>query len=289
MRIPRHWAKGSYTGRDRAGNPRTFQAWGWSSSSLEAARSAGEAAARRIFDRLQRDEERGAGPYDYLDRPLREEIVESVAHEGAVLAAITRNHYGALVLNTSSVCFADVDFPRAVPNGILDALVLAFSAARREQRRRLAEEATIEHVRGWLRRHPGRALRLYRTCAGLRLLFTDRLYEPASQGIAQLFSELGTDALYRRLTEKQECFRARLTPKPWRCGCPRPPRGYPWNDPAAEQAYREWQRDYEDRSRSFRVCRLLERLGTGPADERIAAVMELHDRHTCGADGAPLA
>jgi hypothetical protein len=55
----------------------------------------------------------------------------------------------------------------------------------------------------------------------------------------------GSDPLYSRLTAKQECFLARLTPKPLRCGCKRPSSLYPWDTPDQERAYRCWQAKYE--------------------------------------------
>ncbi len=52
--------------------------------------------------------------YAYGDRPLREEIVRSVAGDGERAAVVTRNSFGCLVLNTAGVLFVDVDLPRAV-------------------------------------------------------------------------------------------------------------------------------------------------------------------------------
>lgn len=288
MRIPPYWAKGRFTARDRDGREQVFEAFGWSFESNEAAAQEGRQRAERVHQRLSRGVP--SDDYDYLDRPLREETLETVAGpEGKTIAAVTRNHYGARILNTASVCFVDVDFPAPRAAGFWDAVMMAFSAKRRRERQREAETTAIETVYRWYRKHPERALRLYRTAGGLRLLLTDDTYEPTSAVVAEIFEAVGSDPLYRRLTAKQDCFRARLTPKPWRCGCERPPNRYPWATPEAEAAYRAWEREYESAAGGHTVCRLVEELGTMSDDPVVAAVVALHDRQTCRGTRLPLA
>lgn len=287
MRIPPYWAKETHTGTDHKGKRRTFAACGWSFESLAAAKNDALARARRIFDRLASGVR--TDTYDYLEHPLREEIVETIGRDGDPIAVITRNRYGALVLNSASVCFVDVDFPPARPQGFLADLLSIFSKNRREQRTQAVEEETLRRISGWAGDHPDRSFRLYRTRAGLRLLFTDRLYQPTSEETARLLRDLGSDEMYRKLTSKQACFRARLTSKPWRCGCRRPPNRYPWDNVEAENAYRHWQRDYEHKCARFASCRLVENFGDHDLDEPIAAIIEVHDRYACGDEQAILA
>ena len=50
--------------------------------------------------------------YGYGERPLREEITQPVSSSaGSEIAVVTRNLYGALVLNTLNAMFIDIDFP----------------------------------------------------------------------------------------------------------------------------------------------------------------------------------
>ena len=217
MRIPRYWARGNHAGVDRRGQETAFWAWGWSFNSLTQAKEEAKARAKRIFDALTSG--RSPDSYDYLEYPLREEIVDSIGPDGEEAAIVTRNRYGALVLNCRAICFADVDLPEVKSTGLLEALILLFSARRRREKARAIEQAGIERIRAWSECHPENSFRLYRTAAGLRLLFTDRDYDPVSEEASNLLRELGSDALYMKLTLRQECFRARLTPKPWRCGC----------------------------------------------------------------------
>lgn len=279
MRVPKYWAKEDYTGTDRQGKDKSFSAWGWSFQSLGEARDEAKARARRIFDALT--SARDLNAYDYLECPLREEIVDAIGPEGQEEAIITRNRYGALVLNCRDVCFADVDFAPAKPRGILETLRLLFSSKRRQEQAQAVEQASIDKVRAWSQRHPERCFRLYRTAAGLRLLFLDRAYDPVSEEVSDLLTELESDALYKRLTFKQACFRARLTPKPWRCGCERPPNRYPWPTEEAEREYRAWQQAYEAKAKDYATCYFLETLGHVPSEEPFAGIISLHDRFAC--------
>ncbi len=212
---------------------------------------------------------------------MREEIIQTLREGDEDIAIVTRNRYGALVLNTASVLFVDVDYPAVKANGLWDALLLAVSPARRQWRAAAVRELTLDSVREWSRENPDHCFRIYRTRAGLRLLFTDRRYDPKAEDVCRILRELGSDPLYRRLTLKQECFRARLTPKPWRCGVKNPPHQYPWKNPEAERACRDWKRRYEQATKRYTVCEFVEVCGSASPDGEIAAVLELHDRLAC--------
>ena len=279
MRIPKYWAKGTCTGRDQKGRDRYFWAWGWSFDSLSAAAADATARARRIFERFARGEK--PDTYQYLDHPTREEIVETLGRDSEPTVLVTRNRNGSLVLNSAKVCFVDVDFPRPEPVSLWETLKSLFSGKKKTPQVVPTREETIEKVRQWAARNPQRSFRLYRTAAGLRMLLTDRLYDPISAEVAALFDELGSDALYRKLTLKQECFRARLTPKHWRCNCRRPPNQYPWEKPEEERAYRKWQQEYENKSKAFGTCHLLEAFGASSSDEAIQTIVQFHDRTAC--------
>lgn len=290
MKIPRYWAKANYQGTGPDGQELAFDLWGWSAESQGEAETMARQRAESAFRRAcQAVESKSHRWYDYLDVPLREEIIDTLTVEGKEIALVTRNRYGARVLNTASVCFVDIDFTdRSSSPGILGGLLSLFSANRRQQRQAEAQESTIQNVRDWLRRHPEHPASLYRTAAGLRLLFTGKRFQPEAPETIALLQELGSDPLYRRLTEKQQCFRARLTPKPWRIGCSTPPLPQ-WPAPEGEDARRQWAEHYEEASQRFRVCQLLETFGDAPRDPEIRAVVEWHDRQTCDSKPLPLA
>jgi hypothetical protein len=291
MNIPPIWTEGHYQNTDRNGRSHTFAAYGWSFESLEDARRCAVARAKRIYNYIVVDmaADGSLDEYEYADGPIREEIVHKLMGDDGLIAVVTRNRYGALILNTADVCFVDVDFPPVRGDGFFDSIKLAFSPLRRDARRDALRQQTVDRMQDWAADNPGRGFRLYRTPEGLRLLFTDRLYDPAADETAQLFGQFGADPLYVRLTKRQECFRARVTAKPWRCGCPKPPGTFPWENAAAEESYRHWERQYTEINDRYRACELLSVFGTIADIESLRTVIEYHDRQARVKSGAALA
>ncbi len=273
MRIRPYWKRATYTGPVSAGKSYTFAACGWSFDSPEAAHADAEARAKRVYTHFTAD--RPLAEYPYLDRPMREEIVESFRLGGKEIAILTRNRYGALVLNSASVMFADVDFPQG--RSSLGGLFRLFSKSAPAS----SDPATlaIQRVAEWAQHNPQHSFRLYRTAAGLRLLFTDNLYDAADAPTDAILESLGSDPMCRTLTRKQESFRARLTPKPWRARCPKPPNRYPWETSSAEQAYREWEREYASCTRDYKTAKLIQVVGRESGDEEIQQIVQLHEEH----------
>ncbi|MEW6078222.1 MAG: hypothetical protein AB1724_10445 [Thermodesulfobacteriota bacterium] len=287
MKIPPYWARARYEGRDRQGDFRQYVACGWSFSSLLEARNQASARVKRIFELFSA----GQKPdfYEYHDRPIKEEIIEEIKDAGEPVAVITRNRYGALVLNCANALFVDVDFPKPSLSGLLSNIVWAFRRRRGQVEAPGSNVAGIRKVEAWAGRNPGRGFRLYRTKEGLRLLFTDRLYDPASEETAAILAELEADPLYVRLTQKQECFRARLTVKPWRCGIPRPPSAFPWDSPKEEAVFRQWEADYTRRDAEFKVCELIRAFGPPAKIGALKTIVDVHDRGAKINANAPLA
>lgn len=299
MKIPKYWARGTYS--DSSSTKGEICAWGWSDISQDDAKSAAVERAKRISQALNdpdRDVKglRRGQEYEYGAYPLREEVIETLKDDaGNVIAMITRNRYGALVLNTTQVCFVDVDFPEPTSAGLgfFDKIKWFFSSSMYKEASEALAKKTTDSIGAWAKAHPHQSFRLYRTAAGLRLLFTDRLYDPVSPEVNQLFEQLGSDRLYRALTKKQECFRARLTPKPWRCGASSPGNGYQFTaDGAAggvKSEHERWTVAYDKAGEGFAVCELLNSYGQAPADPGISRMLSLHDGYTVKRPGLPLA
>jgi hypothetical protein len=295
MRIPPFWAKGEVEVAQPRAVPCVFSGWGWSFRSEEEARANGLAQAKRIADWFMSDDKDADlerhGYSGYGVPPIREEIKETLEHGGQEIGLITRNAYGALVLNSPSVLFADLDFPTSIekPPGLLNWFKFAFSPSFRRSCQRTDEQAVWRRVQAWAEANPTRGFRLYRTPGGMRLLMTDRQYEPTAADTVALLETLGSDPLYVRLTKNQECFRARLTPKPFRCGIRPPERHFPFYSPEIETRFRRWEADYDVRSRVYRACELVGEFGSPASDEIIQQTIRLHDQRSCLPDGAPLA
>lgn len=288
--LPRFWAHENRTvaGVDEAGRPREFalSQWGGSLRSLEDA----AAVARRRLEDLARHVAGGPLPSDwyYPARVVREEVLEDVVGpDGALLGQITRNRYGAQVLNTDAVLIADIDLP--APARRRRGLRGLFGAARETPAADPAEQTAREGIAAFAAHHPGWGVHTHRTAGGFRVLVTGTGAAPTDAEAERILAELASDPLFVRLCAAQGTYRARLTPKPWRIGVRGPASGLRWPvDGERESRYRAWVEDYSRRSVPWAVCRREGWNGVAPsaAEQR---VLELHDRMTGADSGAALA
>ena len=325
MIVPQYWAEGRVQHR-KAGKQITVRRFGWSDTSQDDAQSNAdertqEALARMLSgEKLDRREPKIA--YNGADGvPIREEILD---RRGETI--ITRNSYGARCLNTPNVFFADIDFgpvslPRIVsvltylmlgvglavvwfgPSRamgtilIISALVIGGPIANWVQRavrksKGGEEKIAITRISDFITKHPEWSLRIYRTPAGLRVLATHSTFSPADPAVAECFKALGTDRMYSRMCLKQQCFRARVGPKPWRIGISdhlRPRPGvWPVNPERLPQR-NEWLTRYEAAAKSFASCRLIESIGSGVIAPEILPVQEWHDELSGAVGVLPIA
>lgn len=279
MKFAEYWARVWHEEADAEGRVRGSAGVGWSFDSPEEAQREAIARARRVVKAIMagRLPERA----DYYHTPMREEVVDSVVVGGETAAIISRNRYGALVLNCEHVMFVDVDFLSVVVRtGFLHWLGIGRGRERLLEPDAASKRETAERIEAWAEAHPDRSFRLYRTCKGLRLLFTDRCYDPLAADTESTLLELGADPLYVKLTQRQACFRARLTSKPWRCGFRRPPNHFPRLTEAEVSKLRDWVAAYEEHDMRYTVCDFIGEFGRGGDDPVIARIVELHDERT---------
>jgi hypothetical protein len=277
MLIPRFWtrAEGTATGRD--GQRLALRLWGWSQESVADALAL---AKRRVAELSARLASAAPGdPYLYGSRqPLREEIIRYLGADGRGEAVVTRNRYGALVLNTAQVPFIDVD--AAAPAGWQGLKQLFGGAA--------AVDPTLERIREACARHPRQAFRVYRTHSGYRILATNTFLDPMSDETTAFLNGFGADPAFVALCRLQGSFRARLTPKPWRVDVPAPPGQHP-RDPNAKSEFGVWLLKYDTASRGYATCALVEAIGSAPPDTDVRAIVDEHDRVTRATEQLPLA
>jgi hypothetical protein len=264
-------------------------------------------------------------PYNGADGlPIREEIVSRDLDGDAV---VTRNSYGARCLNVADVLFADVDFVDGSPlAGAFVLFVLAASGASAallgfglpwviaavlagmplslvlwrvasralERLRGGAEAVAAARVRRFLAGHRDWNVRLYATPAGLRILALHRTFDPVADRaeIEEFFAAVRADPIYARMCRTQRCFRARVTPKPWRVGMHdhMKPRPGVWPVRPERRADRDgWVARYERMSAGHAACRLVDDYGSGRVDPKAARVRDLHDRLSGALRGLPIA
>ena len=255
MLVPRYWAEGRAQHRQNSQQV-TVRRFGWSQTSQDEAQANAEQRAQAALQRMIAGEKlpkrETKVPYNGADgMPIREEIV---SEHGDVV--VTRNVYGARCLNTLNVLFVDVDIQEGFPSLarltfwllwivaivflfkinfysallIVACILLLFikkesSLMFRPWVCQLLESWGIttmslfkNRVRRFLSRHSDWHMRLYQTPAGMRVLVTHRTFDPNETAVQECFKALKADPVYARMCRKQQCFRARVSPKPWRMG-----------------------------------------------------------------------
>jgi hypothetical protein len=259
MKLARYWARAWQDADGPRGHMRA-EARGWSNQSLDEARAVARQTAGRIAQRLAAGDI-PKNQYLYGDRPLPEPVVREFvdASETGPRAVVTRNVYGALVLNTRDLMFVDIDREdRSVPDNV----------------RRVLEASGV-------------AGRIYRTAAGHRVILTNAGFQAGSADADAWLQQFGADPLYVKLCKAQESFRARLTPKPWRCDLSMPPESYPFETPDAEGRFYEWVRKYNAATQKYATCQLVAE--TGSVHPAFADLVTYHDQEAKVGSGAPLA
>lgn len=284
MKIPRYWAKKTQQVINLRGNTFSLICWRWSDVSFEEANLQAQKAIFEIARKIRNNEK--LDRYSYGERPLREEIIEIIKNgEREPTAIITRNTYGALVLNTAKVMFVDIDFER---EGLRDRFVSVIRKLVGQSS--LNQEALhLRNIESWVRRHPHWGIRVYRTLAGLRCLVTHDVFDPTQANTIEVLESFQCDPLYIKLCRNQESFRARLTPKPWRCGIETLPIKYPWFSDEEEQSYRQWEERYSKASSNYTACKLIREIGNKRLHPEVEIIQSLHDKYTCSSENLKLA
>lgn len=272
MHIPRYWAMES--GRPPSARPPQVDVWGWSDTSEADARAV---AQRRLAEVIARAEAEGGLPDrgDYYPRvPLREPVLTTLrGDDDATVALVTRNRYGAEVLNTEQVFVADVDVPEWEDHE-------PGSGGGLFRRKVVSVEEVTGRLEAVLTRSSDLAWRIYRTRAGLRVLAAGPDLEPGGIRANALLEELGADPLYVSLTRTYDSYRARLTPKPWRIGrAALTLSASPTVHGELLDADTSWIAGYDRAATEYAVCRLVSRrdVAVPPA---VARVLDLHDQRT---------
>lgn len=329
MIVPEFWAEATQRIEwvDGEGkHSRVMRRFGWSDESADDAQSHARdrvADAVRLHQQGKRIRFREAKvAYNSEEGlPIREEIV---ARHGQTV--ITRNSYGARCLNTPSVLFADIDcdepsgcgiylasivfsfiplffvfsaigWGRQIPLSIVLALIIGglLGSAINGLKMRVsgsAKQRWKNHFRASLGNWPQWAIRLYETPAGWRLLATHQTFEPRDEVVEQFFKSMQVDQLYARMCLNQNCFRARVSPKPWRIGIDHhlKPRPGVWPIPPDRMPQQtEWVENYERLASKFSSCRFIESFGPETVCQEAAEVIRIHDETCQSMSEKPLA
>lgn len=268
MRVFKFWRQAQTTAVID-GTEKSISCFGGSNRSEAEALADGQLRLEAVKRRIAGGE-KGKGR-DY-EADIREEPIEWIGDQDVV----TRNRYGAEVLNSTSVVFVDIDKP---PTGVMD----IFGVPRSREKRKQA----ILRFLGKRFQKPdlGRmGIRVYETHSGVRLILGMQMADPRSRESRDLMRSFHADPIYVDLCAKQMCYRARLTPKPYRIKMKAMRLRYPYEE-ADRELITAWIREYDAKSEGFSSCRLVEVRGR----EVDSPAVRLHDERTRAESGLPLA
>lgn len=312
MIIPKYWAEAK-TKTKLEGRQYTIKRFGWSDQSLEAAQIHAEQRVTAAIEQIKTDKnirriDHKVAYNGAEGLPIREEIIAQ--HDDVI---ITRNTYGALCLNTPDVLFADIDFiyhPSsklymtvfflllAIANlcavylgswlifglGLVISLLLTSWVSKcifklKSKLTGTPEQRALEKIKIFSQQHPTWHLRVYRTPKGYRVLVMHQTFEPRGEDVQTLFNAMYADPHYDLMCRNQNCFRARISPKPWRIGVERLRQGV-WPVKDERLAQREsWVHHYEQHARNYASCRFIQQFGSQMIHEKAKRVQSLHDQY----------
>jgi hypothetical protein len=166
---------------------------------------------------------------------------------------LTVNAYNALVLNTRNMLIADIDFGDDRLNRFAGAKDCEDVVGNLKDLDWLDEEyMTFDPIK-----FASQSYRIYRTHSGCRVICTSMVLPWEEMGWAAtcFMRFLRSDPNYMELCGVQKCYRARLTPKPWR-----------------------------DNGGPVHVCELEAAIGPPNVAEELREQLALHDEFTLRAD-----
>lgn len=225
-----------------------------SNISRQAAIEDAEQQAKKIEQRIA--ERRPKDDYEVAIK----EYVDDIIDESNI---ITICRYGAKILNTNQYTILDLD---DYPVEFFD---LFKSLGKLTKKERIVFKFNEK-----IKRHPelGKDFRIYETTKGVRVI-GKKYIEPGDNRYTSLMRKLFVDWIYIQMTRKQNCYRARVTPKPYRMRMQTIRIKSPLD--CEQEAYIEWSKTYQSNAENYSVVRLLETTGQDFSHE---PVIRLHDQ-----------
>ena len=254
MKIYKYWTTEKQTILiDR--QPQAITCYGGSNISVEDARRVAQEKAQKIQRKIAGEKRL----FEDYESEIREELLETI-DAGAV---VTRNRYGARVLNVEKLMILDIDKPKSA----------GLAGLFKKKDTRPPKEQIFDMVKTLATtKYTNLGFRIYETFQGARVIVLGRDFDPRDPQTQKMMDEFNCDPLYTMLCVKQGCYRARLTPKPSRMKF----RGFKVKYPREgdEGEFQRWVGEYEGMSRNFTVCNFIEQVGSGHS---LPEVVRFHD------------
>ncbi len=255
MKLNKYWVQEEHTiviNKQRE----TIHVWGGSNISEDDARENARIKALKVQSKIDT-----YSPDEAYEVTIREHIVTEINSSNIVTVC----RYGAQVLNTEQFTILDLDdYP------------IEFFDIFRGLGKMSKKERIVYKFKEKLKKRPqlGEDFRIYETAKGIRVI-GKKYVSPQEKKFRSLMRFFYVDWIYIEMCRKQNCYRARLTPKPYRMKGNTIRVTSPLTCETAE--YKEWSSEYQQRSQNFSVVRLIETIGSNFSTD---PVVRLHDT-TC--------
>jgi hypothetical protein len=198
-------------------------------------------------------------PKDEYEVVIKEHVSDIIDQSNI----ITICRYGAKILNTTEYTILD-----------LDDYAVGFFDWFKSLKKLSKKERIVAKFEEGIKRYPilGSDFRIYETAKGIRVI-GKKYIEPTNKKYIKLMRKLNVDWLYMHLSTKQNCYRARLTPKPYRIKAKTIKIKSPLD--CEKETYLDWEKQYEKVSRNFAVVKLVKTIGE---DFSYDPVIKHHDQ-----------
>lgn len=251
MKYFRFWIKDSFT--INIDGTEKINILAGSNVSKEDARLQALKSAQLIEDRIS-----AGGRLKEYEVPIKEHV-ERVIDDQNIISVC---RYGAKILNSTKFTILDLD---DYPFDFFD----LFKSVRKLPKK----ERIIFKFLQKIQQYPdfGSDFRIYETTKGIRVI--GRKYvDPSGRRYIFLMRKFAVDWIYCLMSQKQNCYRARITPKPYRLRIKTIKIRSPLD--CETQEYRDWSKNYEFASKKYRVVKLLKSVGNDFSNDPI---IKLHD------------
>jgi len=256
MKYYKYWAMGR-NAIEMDGVRKEVSSLAGSNESTQDAERKAQEQIRQIGQKIHGD----SHVFSEYQVPIKEELIREINPK----AIITRNHYGSLILNAENMMIMDIDHP---PISFLGLFGFGRKGTPKERIVQMIGEKIASGKYGEL------SARIYETFQGIRCIIHNAPCDPSSHEAEYLMRKFNNDPLYGFLCKKQQCFRARLTPKPHRCKFHRPPSKFPRFEPREIEEFNEWRTKYDELSRDYATCRFIKEIGSG---RFFRELIDIHD------------
>lgn len=132
---------------------------------------------------------------------------------------------------------------------------------------------TFSYIKKKARNYPNYGFIIYETHQGYRVAVIGTQFQARNRQAQKIMRDLGADSLYRTLCKRQNYYRARLTPKPYRIKQSKIRVKFPNRDEAQEAMQQDWVKAYNEKSVNYAVCKIADKIG----NTRINPILEYHD------------